>query len=83
MNSEVNTLDPSAIAAEKIRAVIESLPKDVWNTTTAPTFFKISKNVASLVPENYQGQEGELVFCYRNDDGFISFTKIYPIESTK
>lgn len=72
-------VDPQQIG-ERIQSLIKQLPADIWNTTTPPTWFKISNNVASLVPSNYQPKSGELLFVYKNDDGFISIQQKFPAQ---
>ena len=66
---------------EKMRAVMASMPAEIWNSTTPPTYFRIRANRAEPVAPGYQGRPGELVFCYRNDDGCISIKKVWPEEA--
>lgn len=72
-------VDPKQIG-ERIQSLIKELPADIWNTTTPPTWFKISNNVARLVPPNYKPQSGELLFVYKNECGFISIQQQFPTQ---
>lgn len=73
------TIPPMPEAPEAaVRRVMAGLPAEIWTTTTPPTYFRIRENRAEPVSADYAGQPGELVFCYENNDGFISIKKTYP-----
>ena len=65
---------------KSIADIIASVPSAIFTDTFPLKFFKISDNVASLVPQDYVAMPGELVFSVANDDGWISITKLYPPE---
>jgi len=58
--------------------IAATLPKSVWSTTTPATLFRIANNRAEYVPNDYTPQQGDLVFLYKNDDGYISILQTYP-----
>lgn len=69
--------------AESVRRIAAGLPPEIWTATTGPTYFRIRANRAEPVADDYAGEPGDLVFCYRNDAGFISIVKTYPADPAR
>jgi hypothetical protein len=62
----------------KIQSLLQNLPASIWSTTTPATLFRIANKRAEYVSDEYSPNEGDLVFQYKNDDGYISIKQIYP-----
>ncbi len=60
------------------RRIMDAMPPDFWHSTVPPTLFRIRKLRAEPVPDGYAGAPGDLVFCYRVDDGCLQIEQIYP-----
>lgn len=64
--------------SQTIEQVFEAMPRGIFNESFPLQFFKIANNTATLVDEQYQGIEGDLVFSIVNNDGWISINKVFP-----
>lgn len=68
----------SPVSADLARRIMDAMPQEFWHSTVPPTFFRIRKLRAEPVPAGYAGEPGDLVFCYRVDDGCLQIEQIYP-----
>lgn len=79
MNAQTQPIEFDPKQFEKrVETILRGLPASTWTTTTPPLYFKIANNTASYVTADYQGKSGELIFLYKNDDGYITIQQTFP-----